>query len=82
MHINTEALFGLIWMIVWFLFIFLIIRGIWRAIKKFTFEIIDHTKGTTPQTDASKAKYTAEARKACEKVTPKRRRDETPPWEQ
>lgn len=30
----------------------------------------------------AKKDYRDEARKACEKVTPKRKRDATPPWEE
>ena len=62
--------------------IFLIIRGIWRAIKKFIFELIDHANGTAPRPDAGKPKYIYEARNACEKVTPKQKQNQTPPWEE
>lgn len=64
------------------LIFFLIIWGIARAIKKFVYGVIDHAKGTAPRTDASKVKYTVEARRAYEEVTPKRQRDQKPPWEQ
>lgn len=43
--------------------------------------VIESIKGTNPKSDANNAKYTAEARKACETVTPKQKRNETPPWE-
>ena len=62
--------------------IYLIIRSIWRAFKSFLFELVDHIKGTAPRTNTSNTKYIAEARKACENVTPKQKQDETPPWEQ
>lgn len=32
--------------------------------------------------NAEKTKYTNEARRACENVTPKRKKDEKPPWEE
>lgn len=72
---------GLIYLAV-FLIIFLIIRSIIRAFKKFIFEVIDRTNNTAPRTNASQTKYTYEARKACEKVTPKRKQDTKPPWEE
>lgn len=54
-----------------------------KGLKKFIFELIDHIKGTgTGASGASKKDYTREAREACEKVTPKRKRDATPPWEE
>lgn len=56
--------------------IYLIVRAVWRAIKRFTFEIIDRTNGI------SKPNYRDEAQQACEKVTPKRKQDVTPPWEE
>ena len=51
------------------------------------------SNGTAPRPDAGqqtytytystgKPKYTDEARRACEDVTPKRKRDEKPPWEE
>lgn len=58
--------------------IYLIIRAIWRAIKRFTFEIIDRTNGAASR----KPDYRGEARKACEKVTPKQDKNATPPWEE
>lgn len=48
---------------------YLIIRNIFRAIKGAVTE--------KPQN----GDYRAEARRACEKVTPKRKQDVTPPWE-
>ena len=83
MYINTDALFSVIWMIIWFLIIFLVVRTIWRAIKRFIFELIDHANGTgTGASGASKKDYTREARNACEKVTPKKDKNATPPWEE
>ena len=85
----TSLLFTIgIWVI-----IFLIIRAIWRAFKKFIFEAIDRSNGNAPRSDAGKQtytytystgkpKYTDEARRACEEVKPKRKRDEKPPWEE
>lgn len=49
-------------------FILLIIQGIK--------EINNKNKAPKNSTD-----YTSEARRACEDVTPKRKRDEKPPWE-
>ena len=48
---------------------YLIIRNIFRAIK-----------GAVTGTPAGD--YRGEARRACEKVTPKRKQDVTPPWEE
>lgn len=59
-----------------FLIIFLIIRAIWRAIKRFTFEIIDRTN------DANRPNYQDEARRACGKAEPKQDKNATPPWEE
>lgn len=79
---NIIALLTVISLILICIICFFIIRGIWRAIKRFTFEVIDRANGTSPKINASKKGYTAEARKACEKVTPKQKQDTTPPWEQ
>ena len=68
--------------IIAFLIMLIIISAIALIIKKFIFSIIDHAKGTDAQTKASKKDYTAEARGAYESVTPKRKRDEKPPWEE
>ena len=51
------------------LIMYLIIRNIFRAIKG--------AVTGTPTGD-----YRSEARRACEKVTPKRKQNVTPPWEQ
>lgn len=59
-----------------FLIIFLIIRAIWRAIKRFTFEVIDRTNGT------NRPNYRDEARRACGKAEPKQDKKATPPWEE
>lgn len=89
------TIFYAIGIIIVFLIIFLVIRSIWKAIKKFSFELNEHTNGTAPRpnggqpnytytynTKKPKYTYTAEARRACEKVTPKRNQDEKPPWEE
>lgn len=52
------------------LIVYLILRNIFRAIKGAVTGV--------PQGDG----YRTEARKACEKVTPKRKQDVTPPWEE
>ena len=44
------------------------------------FKEIDNKNNS--RTDTSKMKYTYEARRACENVTPKRKQDEKPPWEE
>lgn len=49
---------------------YLILRNIFRAIKG--------AATGMPQG----GNYQAEARRACEKVTPKRKQDVTPPWEE
>lgn len=59
-----------------FLIIFLVIRAIWRAIKRFTFEAIDRTNGT------NRPNYQDEARRAYGKTAPKRDKNATPPWEE
>lgn len=59
-----------------FVILYFIIRAIWRAIKRFTFEIIDHTNG------ASRPNYQDEARRACSKAAPKKDKNATPPWEE
>ena len=83
---NADNLIPLLAIIFFFaicIIIFLIIRAIWRAIKRFTFEVIDHANGTgTGASGASKKDYTREARNACEKVTPKKDKNATPPWEE
>lgn len=70
-----SILFNIIGILIVFLIIFLIVRAIWRAIKRFTFELIDHSNGT------SRPNYQEEARRACGKSAPKRKQDTTPPWE-
>lgn len=67
---------GLLFLIGFFVIVYFIIRAIWRAIKRFTFEIIDHTNG------AGRPNYRDEARRACGKATPKRDKNATPPWEE
>lgn len=52
------------------LIVYLILRNIIRAIKG--------TVTGVPQGDS----YRDEARRACEKVTPKRKQNVTPPWEE
>lgn len=56
--------------------IYLIIRAIWRAIKRFTFEAIDRANGV------GKPNYQDEARRACGKAAPKQDKNATPPWEE
>lgn len=67
---------GLLFLVGFFVILYFIIRAIWRAIKRFTFEAIDRTNGT------SKPNYQDEARRACGKAVPKRDKNATPPWEE
>lgn len=60
---------GILWLVSLGLIAYLIIRNIFRAIKGAVTGI--------PQGDG----YRDEARRACEKVTPKKNKDVTPPWE-
>lgn len=53
--------------------IFLIIRGIWRAFKKFIFELIDRANGNGPKTKTNKTNYTY--------TYNGQKHDDTPPWE-
>lgn len=69
-------LFNIIGIAVVFLIMFLIIRAIWRAIKRFTFGAIDHANG------ANRPNYQDEARRACGKAEPKQDKNATPPWEE
>lgn len=62
-------LLGILSLICICLIVYLIIRNIFRAIKGATTGV--------PQG----ASYRDKARRACEKVTPKKRKDTTPPWE-
>lgn len=57
-----------------------IIIALAQIFKRFLFELIDHIKGTDTSTE--KNAYAAEARRACERVTPKKDKYETPPWEE
>ena len=79
-YIN-QMLFYALGALIAFLLMLFIIWKIAKSIKKFIFELIDHINGAGTQTGASRKDYTAEARNACEKVTPKRKQDVTPPWE-
>lgn len=58
---------GIIFLVCLGLIVYLILRNIFRAIK-----------GAVTGTPAGD--YQAEARKACEKVTPKPGKNATPPW--
>lgn len=60
---------AILWIISLCLIAYLIIRNIFRAIK-------GAVTGEPQNRD-----YRGEARKACEKVTPKKSKDATPPWE-
>ena len=60
----------MLWLVSLGLITYLIIRTIFRAIK-----------GTVTGTPQS-GDYRSEARRACESVTPKRKKDTTPPWEE
>lgn len=60
---------AILWIISLGLIAYLIIRNIFRAIK-----------GTATGVSQG-ANYRDEARRACEKVTPKKNKDTTPPWE-
>ena len=66
MLINITAV---LWVASLGLIVYLIIRNIFRAIK-----------GAVTGTPAGD--YRGEARRACEKVTPKRKQNVTPPWEE
>lgn len=66
----TINLLGLLSLICLGLIVYLILRNIFRAIKG--------AITGTPQGDS----YRDEARRACEKVTPRRKQDITPPWEE
>ena len=82
---NFQAIFmlsGYLFVIGFFVIVFLIVRSICRGFKNFIFELVDHIKGTAPKTSTSKKDYTAEAQKAYEDVTPKRKQNITPPWEE
>jgi len=57
-----------------------VIIALAQILKRFLFELIDHIKGT--DTKASQGDYASEARRACERVTPKKDKYETPPWEE
>ncbi len=67
---------GLLFLVGFFVILYFIIRTIWRAIKRFTFEIIDRTNST------SRPNYQDEARRACGKTAPKRDKTAAPPWEE
>lgn len=67
---------GLLFLIGFFVILYFIIRAIWRAIKRFTFEAIDRANGV------SKPNYREEARRACGKAEPKQDKNATPPWEE
>lgn len=84
MYINTDALLSIIFTIIWLLIVFLIIRAIWRTVKKFIFELTDRTNGTGPRSDAGKQNYTYtyNAGKPYENTQQKRKKDDTPPWEE
>ena len=72
---------GILFVIGSCIIVFLAVRALTRGFKNFLFELIDHINGAGTKTTTSRKDYTAEARDACEKVTPKRKREETPPWE-
>ena len=67
---------GLLFLIGFFVILYFIIRAIWRAIKRFTFEAIDRANGT------NRPNYQDEARRACGKAEPKQDKNATPPWEE
>lgn len=67
---------GALFLIGFFVIIYFIIRAIWRAIKRFTFEAIDRANGV------SKPNYRDEARRACGKAASKQDKNATPPWEE
>lgn len=73
---------GFLFVIGFCVIIFLILRSICRGLKNFLFELIDHINGSSPTADTSKQKYTYEAQRACEKVTPERKQGTKPPWEE
>ena len=77
-----SKLFIVLGIVIVFSIAFLVIFFLARAFKKFLFELIDHANGNSPRTNASKKGYTAEARRAYESVTSKRKKDEKPPWEE
>lgn len=68
---------GYLFVIGFFVIAYIIIRKIWKAFKN-----MDRANSNTPPVNASKTKYTYEARKACEDVKPKRKQEEKPPWEE
>lgn len=79
MNINSNYIMlfgGAIFLIGFFVILYLIIRAVWRAIKRFTFEIIDRTNGT------SRPNYQDEARRACGSTAPKKDKNAAPPWEE
>ena len=61
---------GILWLASLGLIAYLIIRSIFRAIKG----------AVTGKQQSGNCQ--SEARRACEEVTPKRKRDEKPPWEE
>lgn len=69
LHNATMQIIAVLTLVCFGLIIYLIIRNIYRAIKG--------AVTGSPQGDG----YRGEARRACEKVTPKKNEDITPPWE-
>ena len=47
--VDLISLLYVIFLIIICIIAFFIIRGIWRAFKRFIFELIDHIKGTPKQ---------------------------------